>query len=59
MAPPGFARVRVEATTTPDNRPVVYLYLNGYRLELYAPTTERARQIAWSLIVGFGLDTDG
>lgn len=59
MVPPGFVRIRVEATTTLDKRHVVYLYLNGYRLELFAPSAERARQIAWEFVIAMGLDVDG
>ena len=60
MPPRDRARIRIEATTAPDSRPVVHLYVNGLRFALDAPSPERARQIVFEVALSLGLeDVDG
>ena len=35
---------------------MVYIQIGGYRLELEAPTAERAREIAWDLLKSLDLE---
>jgi hypothetical protein len=59
MPPRAPARIRIEATTAPgvkEPRQVVFLYVDGYRFELDAPSGPRARQIAMELARALGLE---
>lgn len=56
MPPNGLARVKFEATTDPEGRPVVFVHIDGYRFVTSAPSAARAREIVVELCKVFGLE---
>jgi hypothetical protein len=57
MPPRDPAKIRIE-TTTVGTRQVVYLYVNGYRLEMEASSGAQARSFAFELALALGLGDD-